>query len=108
MKIGSKSTYLPWYSASLRVQIATIASTRSRNSAKRPSNAVPWLFISSSFQPAPTPNRKRPFEMRSSDATCFAVWIGSRCTTRQIPVASLIRDVTAAAADSATNGSSVS
>ena len=67
--------------------------------------SVPWLRISSAFQPAPMPNRKRPFETRSSVATLLASWIGSRCTTRQMPVASLSVVVTAAAAASATNGS---
>jgi hypothetical protein len=66
------------------------------------------LAISSRFQPPPTPKRKRPFETRSIEATCLAVWMGSRCTTRQMPVASRIFRVTAAAAVSATNGSRVS
>ena len=56
-QIGSKSTCLPWYSASSSVQIAFIASTRSRMIPKRVPGSVPWLRISSRFQPAPTPNR---------------------------------------------------
>ncbi len=57
-------------------------------SRKRRSGSVPWLRISSRFQPAPTPNRKRPFESRSTVATSFAVVIGSRSTIRQMPVPS--------------------
>ena len=41
--------------------------------------SVPWLAISSRFQPAPTPKSKRPPERRSTLATSFAVMIGSRC-----------------------------
>jgi hypothetical protein len=41
MKTGSKSTCLPWYSASDSDQIVFIASTRSRMSPKRLSGAVP-------------------------------------------------------------------
>jgi hypothetical protein len=66
---------------------------------------VPWFSISSAFQPAPTPKRKRPFVTRSRVATLFAVWIGSRWTRRQTPVASLSVFVTAAALARATNGS---
>ena len=51
------------------------------------------------------PNRKRPPETWSRLATALAVWIGSRWTTRQIPVATLSRVVAAAAAASVTNGS---
>ena len=54
------------------------------------------------------PNRKRPFESWSIEATSLAVWIGSRCATRQTPVPTLIFFVTAAAAISATNGSMAS
>ena len=42
------------------VQIALIASTRSRITAIRVRGSVPWLAISSRFQPAPTPNSNRP------------------------------------------------
>jgi hypothetical protein len=95
--IGSKSTKRPWYSALDFVQISFMASTRSRISASRVFGSVPWSRISSRFQPAPIPNRNRPSLTRSSVATFFAVWIGSRWTTRQIPVASLSFVVTAAA-----------
>src|SRR6478735_536301 len=44
------------------------------------------------------PNRKRPFDTWSSEATSFAVWIVSRRITKQIAVPSLSRLVTAAAA----------
>ena len=94
----------PWYSASSSVQIAFIASTRSRMTPKRVRGSVPWSRISSPFQPAPTPNRTRPPERKSSEATSLAVMIGSRWMIRQMPVASLMRSVTAAAAASATNG----
>ena len=40
-QIGSKSTWRPWYSASSSVQIAFIASTRSRIRPKRVSGSVP-------------------------------------------------------------------
>ena len=84
-QIGSKSTNSPWYSASSCVQIAFIASMRSRMRLKRRRGSVPWLRISSRFQPAPTPNRTRPPESASIEATAFAVMIGSRCGTRQTP-----------------------
>jgi hypothetical protein len=59
------------------------------------------------FQPAPTPNTNRPPEIRSMLAASFAVMIGSRWMSSAIPVKSSIFDVTAAAAASVTNGSSV-
>jgi len=67
--------------------------------------SVPWLAISSRFQPAPTPNSKRPPERWSTLATSFAVMIGSRSTTRQMPLPTRRRDVAAAAAVRATNRS---
>jgi hypothetical protein len=76
--IGSKFTNSPWYSAFDAVQITFMASTRSRASLWRLAKTVPWLAISSSFQPLPIPNRKRPPETWSIEATCLAVWIGSR------------------------------
>ena len=72
---------------------------------KRRAGSVPWLRISSRFQPAPTPNSIRPPESRSTLATAFAVTIGSRWITRQIPVPIRSRSVAAAAAVRATNGS---
>jgi len=63
------------------------------------------LAISSAFQPPPTPKMKRPDDSRSTVETSFAVWMGSRSTMRQMPVASLILFVTAAAAPSETKGS---
>jgi hypothetical protein len=66
------------------------------------------LAISSAFQPPPTPKMNRPAESLSMVETSFAVWMGSRSTTRQMPVASLIFFVTAAAAPRETNGSYVS
>ena len=104
-QIGSNETCLPWYSASSFAQIVSMASTRSRISEKRVRGSVPWLRISSSFQPAPTPNMKRPPLIRSTVAAAFAVRIGSRSTTRQMPVASSSSVVAAAAAVRATNGS---
>ena len=55
-QIGSKSTCSPWNSASSCVQISFMASTRSRMIEKRRRGSVPWLRISSRFQPPPTPN----------------------------------------------------
>ena len=99
------STCLPWYSALLAVQSAFIARIRSRITAPRSAKRAPWSSSSSWFQPAPMPKRKRPPERRSSVATLFAVWIGSRCATRQMPVATFSVRVAAAATASATNGS---
>ena len=48
--------------------------------------SVPWLLISSRFQPAPTPNSKRPPDRWSTEATSLAVTIGSRSITRQTPL----------------------
>ena len=56
--------------------------------------------ISSWFQPPPTPNRNRPRLTWSIEATSLAVWIGSRCAIRQMPVPSSSVLVTAAAAPS--------
>ena len=103
--IGGKLTKRPPYSGFDFVQIAFMASTRSRMTSKRDLKSVPWSAISSAFQPAPMPKRKRPPETWSRLATDFAVWIGSRCTTRQMPVATRRCVVAAAAAASVTNGS---
>ena len=70
--------------------------------------SVPWFSISSRFQPPPTPNRNRPPERRSTVATSLAVTIGSRSTTRQMPVPSRSRSVQAATAPRTTKGSGVS
>src|ERR1700751_3410690 len=51
------------------------------------------------------PNRKRPFDKWSREATSFAVWIVSRWITKQMAVPSLSRLVTAAAALNVTKGS---
>ena len=69
--------------------------------------SVPWLAISSRFQPAPTPNSKRPPDRWSTLATSLAVMIGSRSTTRQMPLPTRRCEVAAAAAVSATNRSYV-
>ena len=104
-QILSKRTYSPWNSGSFFVQISFMASTRSRSSRQRDLNAVPWSSISSAFQPPPMPKSTRPPDSRSSVATSFAVVIGSRSITRQMPVPSFSRFVAAPAAMSATNGS---
>ena len=66
---GSKSTSLPWYSALSWVQICLHRlDPLAQQLEARSRSAVPWFSISSAFQPPPIPNRKRPFEMRSSDA----------------------------------------
>jgi hypothetical protein len=75
-----------------------IASTRSASSRIRVRGSVPWFSISSRFQPAPTPNSKRPPERRSIEAVSLAVMIGSRSTTRQMPLPTRSREVEAAAA----------
>ena len=85
--------------------ISLQASTRSRRIAKRFSGSVPWFRISSRFQPAPTPKIMRPPERRSTEATSLAVVIGSRSTSRQIAVPTLIRSVAEAIVASDTNGS---
>ncbi len=71
----------------------------------RVSGLVPWLSISCRFQPAPTPNTKRPPLRFCSDAICLASTIGSCSITRQTDVPSTSFDVAAAAKESATNGS---
>ena len=78
--------------------------SRSRSSFQRRPKSVPWFSISSTFQPPPMPNSTRPPDSWSSVATSLAVVIGSRSMSRQMPVASLIVVVTAAAGHSATNG----
>ena len=106
--IGPNLTNSPVYSGLVFVQIARMASMRSRITLLRLLKSVPWSAISSAFQPAPTPKRNRPFEIWSTEATDLAVWIGSRCGTRQMPVATFRRVVTAAAAPSTTKGSMTS
>jgi hypothetical protein len=69
--------------------------------------ARPSATASSSFQPNPIPRTKRPCDCVDKVATAFAVTIGSRWATRQIPVPTTNWSVTAAAIASATNGSSV-
>jgi len=64
-------------------------------------------MLSARRGPAPTPRMTRPSEMRSSEATSLASTIGSRSITKQIPVLSMIRLVTVAAAASATKGGCV-
>ena len=59
-QIGSKSTCLPWYSGSSCVQIAFMASTRSRISPCRVAGSVPWLSSSGLFQPAPIAEHEPP------------------------------------------------
>jgi hypothetical protein len=107
LQIFSKSTNWPWYSASSFVQISFIASIFSRTIFHRSLKTAPWCSISSAFHPAPMPKMNRPPEIISRLATSLAVVIGSRSMMRQIPVATLIRVVTAATAVSATKGSCV-
>ena len=82
-----------------------MASMRSLTTARRSAKATPWSASSSTFQPKPIPNTKRPSDTRSSEATDLAVTMGSRWATRAIPVPTRRRSVTAAAAVRATNGS---
>src|SRR6516165_2902444 len=84
-----------------------MASTRSRSRVIRRRGSVPWLAISSRFQPAPTPNSNRPPDRQSTLATSLAVMIGSRSITRQIPEPTRSRVVTVTAAVTATNRSKV-
>ena len=72
---------------------------------KRRFGSVPWLAISSRFQPAPTPNSTRPPDRWSTLATSLAVTIGSRSMTRQMPLQTRSRRVAATAAVIATNRS---
>jgi hypothetical protein len=106
--IGGNWTNSPWYSGLDFVQMIFMASTRSRITSKRDLKSVPWSAISSAFQPPPMPNRKRPPDTWSRVATCLAVWMGSRWTTRHTPVPTLSRVVAAAAADRVTKGSMTS
>ena len=53
------------------------------------------------------PNVNRPLEMASRLAASLAVWIGSRSTRRQMPVATRIVLLAMAAAVRATKGSMV-
>ncbi len=71
----------------------------------RTRGSVPWLSISSRFQPAPTPNSRRPPERWSTLATSLAVVIGSRSITRQMPLPTRSFEVAAAAVLRATNRS---
>ena len=104
-QMGSKFTNLPWNWASSLVHISFIARTCSSRRLKRVENSVPWFSISSRFQPPPMPKRKRPSERKSRLATSFAIAMVSRSMTRQMPVPTLSRLVTAAANISDTNGS---
>jgi hypothetical protein len=54
-----------------------------------------------------TPKRNRPADTASSDATSFAVMIGSRCGITAMPVPKTSVLVATAAAVNAKNGSSV-
>jgi hypothetical protein len=103
----SKFTNSPWKEASSCVHSAFMASTRSRRIRHRLAKGVPWSSISSRFQPPPMPKSTRPFESQSSVATLLASTIGSCSTTRQMPVPSLMVEVTAAAAISDTKGSAM-
>ncbi len=66
----------------LRRSRSAASPTRARAS---PSSGVetstPWFAISSTFHPAPMPSTTRPPDSRSSEATCFAMRIGSRSVT---------------------------
>ena len=84
-----------------------MASTRSRMLPWRVAGSVPWLSISCLFQPAPTPNTKRPPESRSSEEISLASTIGSCSITRHTLVPTISFFVAAAANASATNGSCV-
>src|SRR5688572_14938326 len=89
------------------VQISFMARTCSSSFLNRVLKSVPWCSISSAFQPPPSPNSKRPWESRSRLATDLAVVMVSRSMIKQIPVPTRSLVVAAAAAVSATNGSSV-
>jgi hypothetical protein len=78
---------------------------RSRMTAMRLRGSVPWLRISSRFQPAPTPSSKRPPDRWSTLATSLAVVIGSRSVIRQMPLPTRSLFVATAAAVSATKRS---
>jgi hypothetical protein len=84
-----------------------MARIRSPASRTRVRGSVPWLRISSRFQPIPTPNSNRPPLRWSTLATSLAVTIGSRSITRQTPLPIRSRLVASAAAVNATNRSYV-
>src|SRR5947208_15326848 len=67
--IGGNLTNSPLYSGFDLVQIARIASTRSRITLKRVLKSVPGSSISSAFQPAPMPKRERPPDTQLRRAT---------------------------------------
>ena len=106
-QMRSKSTNSPWKEASsLRPDLAHGQHALAHD-AKRRAGSVPWLRISSRFQPAPMPSSKRPPERWSSEAASWASMIGSRSTISAMPVPTRRRSVVAAIALSDTNGSSV-
>ena len=107
LQLSVKLTWSPSYPAASSHHSPFIANTVSRTWARLERGSTPWFSISSSFQPTPMPNRKRPLDTRSREATDLANVIGWCCATRQIPVPRLRRSVTAAAAARPTNGSSV-
>src|SRR3990172_3309872 len=100
---GSSDTCSPLNDATSSVHSAFMSRTFSRRIARRSVYAVPWLAISSLFQPYPIPNSTRPPERWSRVATSLAVQIGSRWATRLIPVASFSVVVAAAVGPKATN-----
>src|SRR5712692_9651153 len=87
------------------VQIVFMASRCSVNTCQRRLGGTPGCSISSLFQPAPTPKRNRPFEIRSKEATRFACAMGSCSVTSETPVPSLSVVVTATAAANPMKGS---
>ena len=73
--------------------------------AVRPSNGMPDASYSSRCQPVPTPRSSRPPETTSSVAAIFASRTAGRSGVISTPVASRMRDVAPAIADSMVSGS---
>ena len=82
---GGSSTNFPWNSRRRRATApASRARARGDVACASPSRRRDPR-VSSAFQPKPIPSTNRPPERWSSVAISFAVTIGSRCATRQIP-----------------------
>src|SRR5580658_7896052 len=105
---ASKFTNSPWNVAASSDHSRRIKSIYSRVRCARRSNGIPSAANSSALHPIPTPSAKRPSANRSRLAISLASTSGLCSGTRQIPVASRIRLVTAAANASVMNGSSQS
>jgi hypothetical protein len=89
----------------LCVQLSRMARIRAPACGSLVRGSVPWLRISSRFQPMPTPNSNRLPLRWSTLATSLAAMIGLRSMTRQTPLPIRGRLVASAAEVRATNRS---